>query len=194
MPSLGARMANELGFRASVDHLPVSQWGCSGGVASLKWADIYCRANPRAAVLVLCVEVCSAMWHAELDRGSLVCAALFGDAAGGVVVMGPDCPLLQRGPQRVGMTLAATREHLIPNSSHWMYYDVDAKGLHFRLSKAVSESMNVAAPVIAEFAKVTKKKKNELNVSVCTCVCETQRLTGLLPLPSHTTGARPGHL
>ena len=128
MPGVGPRLFAELGFAPTVEHMPVSQWGCAGGVAALKWADMYCKCSPTKSVLVVCYEVCSSMYHGEMDRGSLICASLFGDAAAGVVAMGAQSPLLHKG-KGIGMTLSASAEYTIPNSEDWMYYDVDEKGL-----------------------------------------------------------------
>jgi len=151
MPSLSTKMLKELGFKETCVNLPVSQWGCAAGVAGLKWADIFCRAHPEAAVLTLYVEVCSSMFHGETDLSSMICNVLFGDAAAGAVVVGPKHKLANKIPR--GFGLSHCDEFVVPSSYDWMKYDMSEKGLHFRLAPEVRNSMGLVSPFFTTFLK-----------------------------------------
>jgi len=151
MPSLSSKMLKELGFKDTCVNLPVSQWGCAAGVAGLKWADIFCRAHPEAAVLTLYVEICSSMFHGESDLSSMICNVLFGDAAAGAVVVGPKHPLALNITR--GFSYCHSEELVVPSSFDWMKYDVSDKGLHFRLSPEVRNSMGPVCPFYKRASK-----------------------------------------
>ncbi|MEK4874503.1 hypothetical protein N1I87_07295 [Bacillus sp. FSL W8-0102] len=58
-PSLEARIMNILPFSSSVKRIPIWGLGCAGGASGLARAFEYCKAFPKANVLVLAVELCS---------------------------------------------------------------------------------------------------------------------------------------
>lgn len=182
LPALSAQFLEELGFKNSVEHLPVSQWGCAGGVAALKWAARFLQAAPTCNALVLCCEVNSSMFHSNPDRGSLICASLFGDAAGGVVIYGSESPLLKSGPKRKGYELNTATEYILPDTTHWMFYETDSKGQHFRLSQDVRDSMDQAYPQMKEYLEEIGQSIEDPNFSIVAHTGGPQILRHLLGL------------
>ncbi len=57
IPSLDARLMNRLGFRRSVERLPIFGLGCGGGVAGLARAARLAHGMPGANVLFLTVDL-----------------------------------------------------------------------------------------------------------------------------------------
>ncbi|MFJ2112418.1 PhlD [Streptomyces sp. NPDC087850] len=89
MPGLGVHVANTLGLRPDVLHVPVSQIGCAGGAWALAHAAELVAARSRRRVLVLAAEVLSTSYRPE-DPGQVpaMYRALFGDGAAACVVSG----------------------------------------------------------------------------------------------------------
>jgi len=58
-PSLEARAAEQIGFRADVERVPVFGLGCAGGVTGLSIAARLAQSRPGSVVLVVAVELCT---------------------------------------------------------------------------------------------------------------------------------------
>ena len=76
-PSLEARVAGRLGFRADVERVPVFGLGCAGGVSGLSIASRLACSRPGSIVLLVSVEVCTLAFRLdELTKANIVATAL----------------------------------------------------------------------------------------------------------------------
>src|SRR5579863_5990371 len=86
-PSLEARVASRMGFRADVERVPVFGLGCAGGVSGLAIASRFAAARPGAVVLMVALEICTTTFRGDqLTKASIVASALFGDGAAACIV------------------------------------------------------------------------------------------------------------
>ena len=60
-PSLEARVAGHMGFRADVERVPVFGLGCAGGVSGFSIASRLACSRPGSIVLLVAVEVCTSL-------------------------------------------------------------------------------------------------------------------------------------
>jgi alkylresorcinol/alkylpyrone synthase len=119
-PTLEARVASEMGFRADVARVPVFGLGCAGGVSGLSIASRLAEARPGTNVLLVALELCTlAVRHDELTKANIVAASLFGDGAAAVVLRAGD-----GGAVRV----EASGEKLWPDTLDIMGWSVDPEG------------------------------------------------------------------
>ena len=119
-PTLEARVAGEMGFRADVARVPVFGLGCAGGVSGLSIASRLAEARPGTNVLLVALELCTlAVRHDELTKANIVAASLFGDGAAAVVLRAGD-----GGAVRV----EASGEKLWPDTLDIMGWSVDPEG------------------------------------------------------------------
>jgi alkylresorcinol/alkylpyrone synthase len=119
-PTLEARVAGKLGFRADISRVPVFGLGCAGGVSGLSIAARLAQARPGANVLLVALELCTlAVRHDELTKANIVAASLFGDGAAAIVLRAGD-----GGATRIeGMG-----EKLWPDTLDVMGWSVDPEG------------------------------------------------------------------
>lgn len=88
IPSLDAYLVGDLGLRADVRRLPITELGCAGGAAALARARDFLVGFPDAVALVVAVELPSlSMQRADLSLANLVATALFGDGAAAAVLL-----------------------------------------------------------------------------------------------------------
>ena len=154
MPSLGNYLISDMGFKHTTRVLPVAQWGCAGSVAALNWAHTHCLAYPKQAVLFVAVELCSLMYQpSDTDLSMMICNSLFGDAAGGVVVMGEQNKIMERKwpHTSAGFRLLKHETFCPPDKMHYLYYDEDHEGWHFRLAPNVVSTVGTIAPYMKRF-------------------------------------------
>ena len=130
VPSLDARLMEEMPFRRNVQRLPVFGLGCAGGVLGLARAAACARAEPGSRVLCLVVELCTLTFCAS-DRTAtnIVATALFGDGAAGLVL----------ATDGTGPAVGAWGEHTWPQTLDVMGWHLTQNGLELRLERGVPD-------------------------------------------------------
>ncbi len=132
-PSLEARVASRLGFRADVERVPVFGLGCAGGVSGLAIAGRLAAARPGTNVLMVAVEICTVAFRGDQPtKASIVASALFGDGAAACVV--------RAGPRPNADGLARIEgagQHMWPDTLNIMGWDVDETGLSVIFDRAI---------------------------------------------------------
>jgi alkylresorcinol/alkylpyrone synthase len=119
-PSLEARVAGRMGFRADATRVPVFGLGCAGGVSGLSIAARLAQARPGSNVLMVAVELCSlALRLDELTTANIVAISLFGDGAAAIVLRAGDGGATQ---------IEHSGEHLWPDTLGIMGWNVDPEG------------------------------------------------------------------
>lgn len=134
IPSLDAHLVNQMGFRADVRRLPITELGCVGGAAALARAHDFLVGFPEARALVVAVELPSlSMQRADVSPANLVSTALFGDGAAAALLSGGASGA--EGGRRV--RILDTLAHLFPESTWALGFDLEDDGFHSVLSKEV---------------------------------------------------------
>ncbi len=128
-PSLEARVAGTMGFRADASRVPVFGLGCAGGAAGLSLAARLAEARPGTTVLIVAVEICSAAFRLdELSKANIVATALFADGAAAAV--------LRTGEAGLGH-IEGAGEHTWPDTLNIMGWNVDPEGLGVIFDRAI---------------------------------------------------------
>ena len=136
-PSVDARLANALGFRADVRRTPVWGLGCAGGAAGLSRARDFARADPDARVLLVALELCSLTFQfRDRSKRNLVATSLFSDGAAAALVVGGRVKHVVSEDQRP-LELLASQSVLWKDSTDVMGWTVDASGLHVVFSRDI---------------------------------------------------------
>jgi alkylresorcinol/alkylpyrone synthase len=145
-PTLDSYLINSLGLSPQTSRMPIWGLGCAAGAVALARAADYCRAWPRANVLVLALECCSLTFMAEdASKKNLVGTAIFGDGAAAALVAGDQAP--GSGPR-----IRAARSHLFPDSYQVMGWDFLDAGMALVLSPRLPAIIRrEVAPLVHEF-------------------------------------------
>src|SRR2546421_335859 len=145
VPSLDVRLAAEIGLRPDVTRLPLTELGCSGGLAAIAAAHRHLAAYPDQRVLVVAVELPTLTFQAA-DRSldNLTAAMVFGDGAAAAV--------LGAGEHRAGLRVRGAASRLLPDSREALGFDLRDTGFHVvlgrRLARLIEGSL---AGVVADF-------------------------------------------
>jgi alkylresorcinol/alkylpyrone synthase len=128
-PSLEARVAGRMGFRADIERVPVFGLGCAGGVSGLSIASRLARSRPGSVVLLVAVELCTLAFRLdELTKANIVATALFGDGAAACV--------LRAGEAGTAM-IEMSGQHNWPDTLDIMGWSIDPQGLGVILDRAL---------------------------------------------------------
>jgi alkylresorcinol/alkylpyrone synthase/polyketide synthase Type III len=118
--------------------------GCNAGINGLQAVTAFARANPGKMALLLCIEVCSAVY---VNNGTLTTAvvnALFGDGAGAILVRQDESDARENAP-----IVLDFEPHIIPEAIGAMRFDLDDTKLSFFLARDIPYviGVNVEKPV-----------------------------------------------
>jgi alkylresorcinol/alkylpyrone synthase len=128
-PSLEARAAQQIGFRADVERVPVFGLGCAGGVTGLSIAARLAQSRPGSVVLIVAVELCTLSFRLdELTKANIVATALFGDGAAAC--------LLRTGDGGIA-AIEMSGQHTWPGTLDIMGWSVDPLGLGVIFDRAI---------------------------------------------------------
>ena len=159
-PSLEARLANRVGFRADCKRTPLWGLGCAGGAAGLGRSADFARADPDGRVLFVALELCSLTFQRnDLSRENFVATALFGDGAAAALVVGDRAARRLDGHGPLGadrpsprLSVDAAESRLRPDSLEIMGWDVNDDGLKVVFSRDIPRLVrDWVGPLLVEF-------------------------------------------
>jgi alkylresorcinol/alkylpyrone synthase len=128
-PSLEARAAGRIGFRADIERVPVFGLGCAGGVCGLSIAARLAQSRPGSVVLLVTVELCSLAFRLDtLTKANIVATALFGDGAAA-------CVLRAGAPGIASVEMSG--QHMWPDTLDIMGWSIDAQGFGVIFDRAI---------------------------------------------------------
>ncbi|MFQ5505329.1 MAG: type III polyketide synthase [Planctomycetota bacterium] len=145
IPSLDAVVAERLGMKPGMRHLPITEQGCAAGAVALSQARDHLAAHPGHEVLVVAVELPSLTFQPD-DRSAtnVVASALFGDGAAAVLLDGERLPGLP--------WIVRSASHRFEDSLEWMGFDLRDSGLHIVLSPGIPDRIREqVGPLVAGF-------------------------------------------
>jgi alkylresorcinol/alkylpyrone synthase len=119
-PSLEARAALAMGFRADIQRVPLFGLGCAGGVSGLAIARNMALARPGSRVLLVAVEICSMSFRLEGGIADVVASSLFADGAAACVLSAAPGGFAE---------LTSSGEYLWPDTLNIMGWRTDEIGL-----------------------------------------------------------------
>lgn len=87
-PGLDIDLMEHFGLNPSVQRTAINFMGCHAAINALKIADIICKTEPQATVLIVCVELCTLHFQNQASEDNLLANALFSDGAAAILVKG----------------------------------------------------------------------------------------------------------
>ena len=128
-PSLEARLAGRMGFRADIERVPVFGLGCAAGVSGFAIAARMAKGRPGATVLFVAIELCSLAFRLDtLSKPNVIATALFGDGAAACI--------LRSGPGGLA-EVESSGEHLFPDSLGIMGWQIEDAGFGVVLEQSL---------------------------------------------------------
>jgi len=133
-------VTHECGLSSSVQRYHIGFMGCYAAFPAMRMADQFCRAQPDAVVLIVCVELCSIHLQIKPTPDSLLANAIFADGAGAALVSRRTLP---SGRRNLVLEHFATR--LIPDSEGDMAWTIGDRGFDMTLSTYVPRILGLQA-------------------------------------------------
>lgn len=131
-PGIDYHIITDLGLSPATERYHLGFMGCYAAFPALRMAKQFCQADPRAVVLVVCLELCTL--HLQLNGGedSILANSLFADGAAAAIVSG-------RPPQpgQAAYRLGEFHSTLIPSGKAEMAWTIGDLGFAISLSSYV---------------------------------------------------------
>lgn len=178
-PSIFARVMSRIPFPTHTKRMSLYGVGCMNGVHGLARIRDYLKGHPDEAVILVSVELASILWqgsfqkdlhsyfaqlssdpakYEQLIKMTLVTAALFGDGAMALLVVGPNHPLATSSGN-IQPQMIDSRSNLVPNTADLIGVDILVKNGSFR-AIVQPEVPDLLPDAIAETIQPLLKKNN----------------------------------
>ena len=90
-PTMDALLLNKLKLNTHLKRTPIWGLGCVAGAVGLSRAIDYVEANPKSAVMLIALEICSlAFQKDDFSKSNIVAIALFSDGAAATLIAGKE--------------------------------------------------------------------------------------------------------
>lgn len=131
-PGLDIDLVQKLTLRHDVQRISINFMGCYAAFNAIKVGDAFCKADPDANVLIVCVELCSIHFQKQATEDNMLANALFGDGAAAI---------LMRGKPTAGVNLMPEGFHnsLSFSKDPQMAWHVGNLGFEMKLTSYVPE-------------------------------------------------------
>lgn len=131
-PGPDYEIVRDLGLSPGTQRYHLGFMGCYAAFPALRMAAQFCRADPDAVVLVLCLELCSLHIHLDGSEDMILANSLFADGAAAAVVAG-------REPEEGsgGYRIDRFRSTLVPAGERDMAWRIGDHGFDISLSSYV---------------------------------------------------------
>ena len=131
IPSVNAYIANNVGLRKDIKHLPITESGCAAGVTALIYANDILTAYPDKKVAIITIELPSnTMQVNDYSLDNVVETAPFSD--------GVACAILDN-KQELGCRILDSKMYQIPNTTDIWGYNLTNSGLKMNLDKCIPQ-------------------------------------------------------
>lgn len=132
-PGLDIDVVNAMGLNKTVSRCSINFMGCYAAITALKQANAICKSEPKANVLVLCVELCTLHFQNNKTDENLLANALFSDGAAALV--------LSNEQKENGISLVPIEFHcdLLPDGDKEMAWQIGNHGFQMKLSSYVPD-------------------------------------------------------
>ena len=144
-------VVRDLGLPGSTQRYHIGFMGCYAAFQGLKMADAFCRSDPDAVVLVLCVELCTLHLQFSDDTDAMISASVFADGGAGALISArepavaagmaasPDTSDETTAEPSIPLEMLSFHNDLTPEGENDMAWTIGNQGFEMKLSTYVPE-------------------------------------------------------
>lgn len=149
-PGLEFLLAEEMGLMHT-EKLGINFLGCYAALKALKHAQYIAKADPKAVILIVCVELCSLHFAPSLKDEDVLANLLFADGAAATLVCGDNSGYGKHTPV---LRIDDIGSAYIPGTMDLMTWNVSSKAFRMFLSKHIVDAIGSSIePVVSAFLK-----------------------------------------
>ena len=85
-PGLDIEIIQHYNLRPDIKRTAINFMGCYAALNALKVADAFCKSDPDARILIVCLELCTLHFQKNTNKDQLLSCAIFSDGAAAALV------------------------------------------------------------------------------------------------------------
>ena len=147
-PGLDIEIIDSIGLKPNTSRTAINFMGCYGAFSGMKVAAAFCKADPKAKVLLVCVELCSLHFQNELSKSNIISNAIFADGAAAVIIEG------EKDLQH-SVELCDFYSDIVPNTNKEMAWHIGDYGFEMILDSYVPKLIGAG---ISQFCETLLSK------------------------------------
>ena len=139
-PGLDIMLVEELKLNPTINRTSVNFMGCYAAIHAMKQADVLCKSNPEAVVLILCVELCTLHFQKEFDKDNIGANLIFADGASAMLICGDE---KLKTKNNKGLRIKNFYSEISLSGKSDMAWQLGGKGFLMTLSSYIPELIKV---------------------------------------------------
>jgi predicted naringenin-chalcone synthase len=151
-PGIDAAIVEALGLPDDIYRTSVNFLGCNAAFHALKIADMICKTEPEAKVLIVCAELCTLHFQPKDNHDNLLSNTIFGDGAAALVVTSDES-----AKNRKGFTMNGFYSLLLNKGKDLMGWNVTPANFEMILDARIPEFIGAESASIIEKASAKYK-------------------------------------
>ncbi|WP_069659119.1 type III polyketide synthase [Arcticibacter eurypsychrophilus] len=136
-PGIDVDLVEQLGLKRTTERTCINFMGCYGAINGLKAADYICRADPKAKVLLVSVELCTLHFQKTNTLDNWVANSLFSDGSAAVLIEHST----NKSGNGTGLIIENFYSEFLPESRNEMGWFVGNTGFEMKLTSKVSKQI-----------------------------------------------------
>ena len=136
-PGIDVDLVQQLGLKRTTERTCINFMGCYGAINGLKAADYICRADPKAKVLLVSVELCTLHFQKTNTLDNWVANSLFSDGSAAALVEHST----NQSNDQTGLLIEDFYSEFLPESRNEMGWFVGNTGFEMKLTSKVSKQI-----------------------------------------------------
>ena len=151
-PGLDLQLVELMDFTKNIFRTSVNFMGCYAAIHALKIADVICKADQQAHVLIVCTELCTLHFQRESTLDNITSSLLFGDGSAAVLICGDGNP-------HEGLHIDNFYSEIIPKGKRDMAWELSSNGFLMTLSGYIPDLIE------EDFAKIVDRAMEKESIS-----------------------------
>jgi predicted naringenin-chalcone synthase len=131
-PGLDLQVMELMDFQKNIFRTSVNFMGCYAAIHALKIADVICKTNQKAQVLIVSTELCTLHFQRENSMDNIMSSLLFGDGSGAALIVADE-------DEQEGLYINSFYSEVIPKGKRDMAWELSSNGFLMTLSGYVPE-------------------------------------------------------
>lgn len=143
-PGLDIEIVEKLGLKPSVERTCINFMGCYGAFNALKVADYICKADAKANVLIVDVELCTLHFQKENTLDNWLANSLFADGASAILVQNAN-----EAKEKL-FEIGTFYTEVVTEARNEMAWKIGDHGYEMQLTNKVSKQIKSGIKSVAE--------------------------------------------
>jgi predicted naringenin-chalcone synthase len=131
-PGLDIDLINQLNLKPQVQRTCINFMGCYAAITGIRTADAFCKADPKAKVLVVATELCTIHFQNKSDEDNLLANAIFSDGSAAFIMTA-----LDENANQKGISPLAFHTEILSDGGENMAWNIGDFGFEMKLSSYV---------------------------------------------------------